>query len=218
MLYIVRNQGNFYKYALRNYGKKNQCPLLDLKYKRDYRVVVAAMTLSKLLRINCLGMEITLILCVYVCVYYIYIYCYILHSTKENVSKACNDGMMRHDVWIKDFYPYTLTPPCTDTVGSFHWGDFLSSFLHLHELFIIVWCLLCDVLLFHLVAFMPCAPVASSVDKLEYLWMSREIIRAYKPEWVPSTLLLSDTQTNLTSFSQTKPWTTKKSPHPISML
>ena len=54
--------------------KKNQCPLLDLKYKRDYRVVVAAMTLSKLLRINCLGMEITLILCVYVCVYYIYIY------------------------------------------------------------------------------------------------------------------------------------------------
>ena len=36
--------------------------------------------------------------CVCVCILYIYIYCYILHSTKENVSKACNDGMMRHDV------------------------------------------------------------------------------------------------------------------------
>ena len=72
MLYIVRNQGNF---AVRGImEKKNQCPLLDLKYKQDYRVVVAAMTLSKLLRINYLGMEITLILCV--CVY-IYIYTHI---------------------------------------------------------------------------------------------------------------------------------------------
>ena len=100
MLYIVHNQGNFAVQGIM--GKKNQCPLLDLKYKQDYRVVVAAMTLSKLLRINYLGMEITLILCVCVCVcVYIYIHTYILlyiHSTKGNVSKACNDGMMRHDV------------------------------------------------------------------------------------------------------------------------
>ena len=133
VLYIVHNQGNFYTHALRNYGKKSQCPLLDLKYKQDYRVVVAAMTFSKLLRINCLGMEITLILCVYVCVYYIYIYCYILHSTKENVSKACNDGMMRHDVWIKDFSKFAILSihPCS--IMYWHCGQFslrrLSLFL-----------------------------------------------------------------------------------------
>ena len=70
-------------------GKKNQCPLLDLKYKQDYRVVVAAMTLSKLLRINYLGMEITLILCVYVCVcvcIHIYI-CYIYIQLKKMFLK-----------------------------------------------------------------------------------------------------------------------------------
>lgn len=145
---------------------------------------------------------------------YIYIYCYIPHSTKENVSKACNDGMMGHDVWIKDFSEFAILSihPCSIMywhVGNFHWGGFLSSFLHLHELFTIVWCCLCDFLLFHLVAFMPCAPVASLVGNHEYLWMSWEVIRAYKPEWVLSALLFSDTQTNLISFSQTKSWTTK---------
>lgn len=40
---------------------KTEYPVLDLKYKQDYRVVVADMTLSKLLRINYLGKEIVLI-------------------------------------------------------------------------------------------------------------------------------------------------------------
>ena len=96
MLYIVHNQGNFAVQGIM--GKKNQCPLLDLKYKQDYRVVVAAMTLSKLLRINYLGMEITLILCVCVCVcvcvciyiyiyIYTHIYCYIYIQLKEMFLK-----------------------------------------------------------------------------------------------------------------------------------
>ena len=51
------------------WGKKPQYPLLDLKYKQDYRVVVTAMTLSKLLGINYLGMETILIYFIYILLY-----------------------------------------------------------------------------------------------------------------------------------------------------
>lgn len=51
-------------------GKKNsQYPPLDLKYKQDYRVVVTAMTLSKLLGINYLGVETIRIYFIYILLY-----------------------------------------------------------------------------------------------------------------------------------------------------
>ena len=59
--------------------KNGKCPMLDLKRKRDYRVVVASMTISKLLRIHCPGKVIILIPVTR------------LHSIKGSVSKACNE-------------------------------------------------------------------------------------------------------------------------------
>lgn len=49
--------------------KNSQYPLLDLKYKQDYRVVVTAMTLSKWLGINYLGMETIRIYFIYILLY-----------------------------------------------------------------------------------------------------------------------------------------------------
>lgn len=71
---------------------ETECSVLDLKCMQDYRVVVADMTLSKLLRMNHPGNEIILISAVR------------LHSIKENLSKAWYQWNNESHCWNKLFF------------------------------------------------------------------------------------------------------------------
>lgn len=72
------------------------CAVLDLRCKQDYRVVVADMTLSKLLRINYPDKEIILIPAIK------------LRSIKENVSKSWNQWYNETYYWNKRFSKFTI--------------------------------------------------------------------------------------------------------------